>query len=275
VSQYPPQSPYQFPQPPPMGYAGPYGYDPGAMDPLAKCRRASVLMFVFGGLLLLLGGCAAGVMNIPGMEAAIASQPGGGLPPDTTFEQFRRQMTVTGGVMVGLGLLGIVLGAFVRGGSRGATIGALVLAFLVAIYGALNFLGALALGARGAGAQALMGACLSVFVIGLTVWLIVWLFQAMGAAGRAANAGAWQGQGYAAPQHQSMYGQPGYPPYPQQQQQQWGPPPPPPPPGQWPPPQQQQPNWHQPPPPPSSEPSQQHQQQQQNWPPPPPPANPG
>jgi hypothetical protein len=204
---------------------------------LGPSRRASVLMFVLGGLLLLMGGCAAAFFSLPDLEERMARQ-GSALPPGITFDDMRRGAMVGGAILGTVGVLQIVLGVFVRRASRAATVSAIVLTFLVLGWFLLNLLSAFVVGG---GQQAVIGACFMLVPLGLTVWQLTWLFQANGAAGRHA---AWQAQ---AQYYQSYAPQAGYPSQQPQiwgQPQAWGPPPP----GQW------------PPPPP---------QGQQNWPPPP------
>jgi hypothetical protein len=242
VSQYP--NPYNAPQAP-IGYGGqsPYGYaqDPAAQA-LAPCRRAAVLMFVLGGLLLLIGGCMAAAVNIPGVEEQIAKQPGA-LPPGKTFAETRSEFSIVGGTMLGIAVLELALGGFVRRGSRGAAIGGIVLTFLVLGYLALDLFAGMS---QGMPNVVMMGLCVLAVPIALLVWQLVWLFQANAAAGRWS---AWQaqyaGQYYQYQQQQQMQGQ-----YPPPQQQQYPPPP-----------SQQPQYWQQPQQPP--------QQPPQNWGPPP------
>src|SRR5689334_4621864 len=99
MSQYPyppqqPQPPQGYPPPPPgygqqVNYAMPGGY--GVSDPLAPAKRASVMMFVLGSMMLLCGLCTGLVAAMP-MEQ-IASQGGGQmptLPPGMTYDLMRK-----------------------------------------------------------------------------------------------------------------------------------------------------------------------------------------
>jgi hypothetical protein len=211
-------------------------------------------MFILGGLLLLMGSCVTGMLWVPGMQDAMARQSAA-LPPGTTFEGLRLQFTIMGVLMVGVALLMIVLGGFVRTGSKGATITSIVLSILLICWMLIEIVGGLVQGSNlGMAGQAAIGACMLVVPLGLLTWLLIWLFQSKGAITRWV---AWQSQ-YGAqyqyyaqgqqaayppqqpsqqPQNwqqpgQGQWGQPAWPPQPQQQQQNWPPPsPPPPPPG--------------------------------------------
>jgi hypothetical protein len=250
-----------------MGYSGGYGGYDAAQQLLGPCRRASVLIFVLAGLGALAGFCLAAVFPALPLEQAMQQQ-GLTLPPGQTLDSFRHAAMVTGVVIVVVSVVYIVLGVLVRRASKGAAITAIVLTILALIYLVLSILASLLMASRGGGAgEGAMGVCLLIVPLALMIWLLVWLSQAVGAAGR------WQQWQMQAQQMQygaypNMYGQaapgqPGYgyplpPPqqnWQQQQQPGWGPPG-----GQAPPPPQQQ----------------QQQQQQPNWPPqpPPPPANP-
>ena len=238
MSQYP--SPYQSPDP--TGYFNRSENSP-ARQITAPCRRTSVLLFVFGGLLLLMGTCLGGMLWVPGMEEAIAKQKTTGLPPGVTFAEVRLQFTIQGILMAVVAILFIVFGFFVRKASKGATISTIVLGFLLIGWFLLQVVVGLAQGASlGLGGQAAAGACMLAIPLALTVWLVIWLFQSVAACSRLR---AWQSQ-YAS-QH-SQYPQNQAPWNPSQQNWQQ-------PPNQW-----GQPTWP---------PQQQPPQQQQNWPPPP------
>ena len=183
MSQYPP--PYS---PPPThvgpyagpAYAGPYG--PYGPDPLAPGRRAGVLMFVTGGLLLLLGACNAvqsAVLPAAQWEAQMQQQQSamgqaGSLP--VSGETIRAVSLVVGVLMLGVGgtLIGLAVG--VRRGGRGATVAALVLTVgLAAVFGLLLLLSVVA------GTQvpiAFVMACLFVVPAALAGLQVAWLVAA-------------------------------------------------------------------------------------------------
>jgi hypothetical protein len=206
-------------------------------------------MFVVGALTTLLGVLFAGVMAAVPIEQIMNQPTMPKLPPEVTPEMVKTVIIGLGIFLAIVGLVFALLGVFVRRGSKGAIITSIVLTFLAIAYTACNGIQGLPMIAQG-GAIAAMGVACSTLLPGaLFVWLVVWLFQAKGAANRAS---AWSQYG-----GQNQYYQQNYPP-PQQQQQQGYPP------------SQQPQNWQQPgwPPPPPAPPS----QQQQNW---PPPQNPG
>jgi hypothetical protein len=206
-------------------------------------------MFVFGGLALLTAGCMGGMASSSLLEQAM-NQPDAQLPPGMTIDDMRLGIKVFAGIAVAAALVFLVLGAFVRRGSKGAAVTSIVVTIL-ALGLALLMLGNVWMTQP---QQAGAGTCMMAVPIGLLVWLLIWLFGASAAAGRAA---AWPAQyGGQYQQYQQAYPpQPGYPPqqgypppqqgYPSQQPQVWQqpgqwqqqPPPPPPPPQNWPPPQ--------------------------------------
>ncbi len=135
MSQPPQQSPYSVPQ----VQTYPYGYDPygqlGASEALAPARRASVLMFILGGLLVLLGACNgisgllvdADEMMAQNQQLFATGQPSP-IAPETM-----RALAIAFAVLtffVGVGM--IVLGTRVRAGGRAAIITSLVLSSLIA-----------------------------------------------------------------------------------------------------------------------------------------------
>jgi hypothetical protein len=200
-------------------------------------------MFVLGGLTALVGMCAAGIILAVPMDQ-LARQPGFLLPEGMTLEMYRTGMIAGGVILVLAGGLGVVLGMFVRRGSRGAIIASLILAFLGIAWVVVNMISSFAMGLGGPVAAA---ACFALVALALQGWQVAWLFQAKAAADRVrAWSSQYGGQYQQYQQYQQPYGQqqpPGYPP--SQQPQSW-----------------QQPGWPPPPPPQQPPPS------QQNWPPP-------
>jgi hypothetical protein len=243
VSQYP----YQPPSPTPYGY-GYYGQDPlGAL--LAPARRASLIMFIVGGLML-----PCGVL-MP-YAAKHAPDPSQMTPQQAAqVQQAEQQLSAMGWSMskayavMGTacvsvpGLILVVLGVVVRRGGIGGVVTSIIFCGLLTLFFGLMTLTALAQGGVVAGVPLLL---ISAALIGAEVFL----FQA---AGRAGQVAAYQGMasaaGYAAG-YSGGYGQPGYPsqqpqnwqqpgvgPWGQQQAGQWGQP------------QQSQGGWGPPPPP--------------------------
>lgn len=218
MSQYP--NPYQQPYQPPVYGPGYYAYDP--FEPLLRpAKRASILMFIIGGLLLLCGLCSGGM-------SAIDFRTLPGSSPDQLAELDRleqqlgiplRTLFIVSALLTGVpGLLFLILGYFVRGGGMGAVISSLVLTVIVALLQLLNlvFTGVQMAHDR----SAATGACVAVIPLALLVLLSVWLIQAVRNAPKIADLRrGGQGQ-YMHSMHQAqMYQQGGY--YPQQ------PPPPP------------------------------------------------
>jgi len=227
MSQYPPPPPYppsqqqQQPQQPGYGYDFSY-YQPQQQDPLAPARRASVLMFILGGLIVLPSFCCGAMgLALPGM---MAQQPGlfsemsaAGMTP----EALQVTLVVVAGVALFIGVAMIVLGRFVRGGGIGPVVTSIVLVALIAIYLLLNGLGAVVL-PNMTPPQKVLGCAMSVFGLAILGVLLLWLIQAAKAASRVATMKSqYQQQYWQYQQQQQMY-QSGYvapPPVPQQQQQ--------------------------------------------------------
>jgi hypothetical protein len=194
VSQYP--TPYQPPNYYNQGYY--YADDPYG-EYLRPARRASVLMFVLAALAVLLGTCAlAGLV--------VYSNP-------QLMQQYRDQFpnrpVPTSGEMLFAGVFFwisavvlVVLGVWVRRGGRAAAITALVPVSLVTVF---LLLGTLWVLARGLPADACMNA---VVVVPLGV-LIIWLAQAIGAAGQLKLAmDQYAAQYWQYMQQQQQYAQP-------------------------------------------------------------------
>jgi hypothetical protein len=187
-----------------MGYYG--GWDPREQL-LAPARRAGLLMIILGAIAMGCGGCFFGGSFLPLNQ----------LPPDSMaqlrqLEQMfdmpiTRIMRILGVVLLIPGLAFIGSGIFVRRGTLAGIVIASILTVMAILYLAFN-----ALGQLGAGEPA--GACLTAIVIGPTILVLVWLFQA--------NRNRTQLM-YFSSQYPQAYGHypqmpPGYPqpPYPQQ-----------------------------------------------------------
>lgn len=174
MSQYP--SPYNVPQ----QYSAAYGYDPFTYY-LAPARRASVLMFILGGLGLACGLCIGVVIMIAPLEQVI-EQSG------VDFSEFRQMgyapekvlRVMYGGMSIVATIFAIaliVLAAFVRRGGLGAIVTSLVLCGLVILLLLLSLASVLVQLGRLAGAAEtvislfLIGGLLSIFILQF-VWLI-------------------------------------------------------------------------------------------------------
>src|SRR5689334_5803025 len=142
MSQYPqyPQGPQQQPN-----WPGHLGYGAGFFDPLAKAKRAGTLMIVLGVLGLLCGGMA-------GWTGANWDQVLQMYPPEmrsAMSEVKASSMIVAGEVMAGVSLVMLLLGFFVRRGSKGAMIAGVVLSGLLLLYFGFSVLGVFALMGKG------------------------------------------------------------------------------------------------------------------------------
>lgn len=175
MTQYP-GDPYQPPQPYQLPYGQPYGVGQ-APDALSPARRASLLMFILGGLTLL-GSLCCGLVGamIPNL---IAEQPeimqDIQLPVEVTPNVLQIVMIVLAALIFLYGVLTLVLANFVRRGSKGATITAMILAVLVILYLTLNAVtAAVTQGPRAAG-----GLCAIVIPAAIHILLLVWLVQAL------------------------------------------------------------------------------------------------
>lgn len=229
MTQYP--SPYQPQQP--------YGYD--AYDPYgalkAPARRASILMFVFGGLLCACGMCCAAMAPVLQNAQLDAEQI-------AQFEQMETQLGMSmQALLIGMGIAGalpgivfVILGFFVRGGSMGAVITALVIVSIAALTLLALTVSGLVEAATTRSPDALWGMVIFAILLACVGLLMALLIQAVRKAGELRTLQAqyqmqyWQyqqqQQAYQQQQHHWRQDQP------QEQrppQQDWPPPPPPPP----------------------------------------------
>jgi hypothetical protein len=229
-------------------------YQPaGANDALGPNRRAAVMMFIVGGLALLGAFCCAGVgAMVPQMmvqdPAAFAEIQAQFPQADASF--FRIIFIVLAVLSLIAAAALIVLGVFVKRGSKAAVITSIVLVIFGLLYLVLNIL--LSLGMKGAPKANVV--CFVVPAFAVLVFMLILLFPALRGshAVRAMREQhmqqywqyAYQQQMYSLQQQQQQQQPPmqppgGQPQQPQQPQQTW------PAPQSWPPPQS-------PPPPPQS-----------------------
>ncbi|MGH7214155.1 MAG: hypothetical protein ACREIT_05275 [Tepidisphaeraceae bacterium] len=155
MSQYPP--PYS------SGYYP--GYPP-ASDPLAPARRASILMFILGGLMFVCGTCAGfastvSQADLPAEQASAFQQVETELArAGLTFRQAAIAFAI---LALAPGLSLIVLGYFVRSGG----IVSIVLSLLVS-FGLTLLIGFLVVSAAASG----LGGGRPELVVGLFVWAV-------------------------------------------------------------------------------------------------------
>jgi hypothetical protein len=150
----------------PQYYAAPF-------DALLPAKRASLMMFIMGPLILLTGACMASVPSMVHM-----------VPPTPEFTQAWQQMEdqlhgnaeikmIAGGsVSAVIGLAMLILAFFVRGGGRTACIFGTTLVGLLSLYSAMNLLAGLFIGN-------IPGVCMSVLMFALFGLTLAWLIQAI------------------------------------------------------------------------------------------------
>lgn len=209
MSQYP----YQPPSNTPYGY-GYYPQDPLAAL-LAPAKRASIIMFIIGGLML-----PCGLLVPVAMQKADRSQM---LPQQAAkVQQMEQQLTAVGwslaqfyrvmGACVCVpGVILVVLGAVVRRGGMGSVVASIIFCGLMGLGMGLMMLAMLAEGG-------LIEAGLMFLAVAGLIAAEVFLFQA---AGRAAQVSAYR-SGMAAGAYPGYPGgYPQQPQYPSQQPQSW------------------------------------------------------
>lgn len=177
LSQYPQQQP-QPPYPtPPIGYHGYGGPLPGSATGNPAAKRASILMIVLGVLMLLMGGCFAGLgkvlrqIDIPAEQKAQFEQLQAQLPPGMSLETV---FLIYGIAILVVAVVYVVLGILVRGGGRAWAITSIVLTTLIVLFLAINAVASVIGPVGNAG-----GLCVAIVPLGLFVLLLVWLAQAM------------------------------------------------------------------------------------------------
>jgi hypothetical protein len=174
------------PFPPPQGRAafGFYGPVPG---PLAAARRASVMLWIIGPLLLLCGACFGTVGTLAPFDQAIQQlrQFSPEQAQQLSNPQMQTALRITYGVLgvvaLATGLTMTISAWFVRQGKRGGVATSLIACtpvVILALLSILNGLLGLATGVFVGIIPLLMGLGIAA-VIGVTVR---WLFQAFGAA---------------------------------------------------------------------------------------------
>src|SRR5688572_8214804 len=166
MTQYP--NPYS---PPAVGYAQQTYWDP-TRDLLAPARRASTFMFVYGGIMMLCGGCSLANAAMQSPETIRKVQE---MFPNLEMPS-PRQTAITAGALLGASILFVALGAWVRGGRRGAAITSIVFVALILLWQALGFVVGLLTGVP----PAAMGVqlCISTFLVIIPlIVLLVFLVQ--------------------------------------------------------------------------------------------------
>lgn len=207
MSQYP--SPYNPPPPPNYGGGYDFNYYQPAEDPLAPAKRASLMMFIMGGLIVLPSFCCAAMgLALPAMMAQQPGALGDLTAAGMTPELVQRMFTIGGAVGLFIGIVMFVLGRFVRRGSMGAAVTSIVMVALIALYLLLNAIGLLVM--QLPPPQMVLGLAMSVVGLALLGLLIVWLVQAVIAAPRVATMKSQYQQHYWHYQQQQQMHQSGY-----------------------------------------------------------------
>src|SRR3982751_1617507 len=141
MTQYP--SPYSAPPQYPVGYGAPLP-PPNLLGP---ARRAAILMWITGGLLLLSGMCCGIVGGVPldrwPPESRSELQPFEAQLAQAGMS-FSTVMWTAAALVGGIGILLVVLAFFVRRGGLGAVIFALIIAALLTLVLAFFVLAGLA-----------------------------------------------------------------------------------------------------------------------------------
>lgn len=225
---YPPHYPYSGPQ-----TQQPYGYDPYAAynpsgDALAPARRASLFMFIIGGVLTLCSfGCTGIGAMAPWQEVFDKSPEIAARVPELTPDLMR-------GIFIGFGVTGIVislglvlLAYFVRRGSGAVIITSIILGGIAVIGLIVVTLSGIVQGATSGQPQVLFGACLYLVPLGLFGLMLFFLIQAARAMPRVAQAKSQQADMMSYHQQQQVAYQQAMQQYQQQQQMQPQMPPPP------------------------------------------------
>ncbi len=180
---YPP--PYQGP-PMPQYYGAP-------VDALRPARRASLLMFIVGPLILLMATCLfsmPAIMNasptpqVEQLRSKVAAQ---------TSVSFDTLCRAFGAIVCVPGLLILVLAFFVRTGGKVATILSAVVVGLVSLLLILETIGGLV---QASDPNALMGLCVLVPCTAVLILQFVWLIQAAVASGNVQSAQQQYAQQY-------------------------------------------------------------------------------
>jgi hypothetical protein len=198
-------------------------YQPAA-DHLAPARRASILMYILAGMILLSSFCCVGVGAV--LPKLLQEQPELAQSlkniPKATPEILQITFIVLGGLAVIVAIVVGILGRFVSKGGMGSIIASIILSCLLALFLLVNIVQGVVMPnqppAQRAGAM-----CMLVIPLALVGLLVAWLIQAARAAPHVSAMRRWQMN--PAPQY-----------YPQQYQAYSGPYVPPLPPPQYPPP---------------------------------------
>jgi hypothetical protein len=230
MSQYP--SPYS-PPPVPPNYGYDFSYYQPQQDVLAPARRASVIMFVMGGLLAIGGLCCGAVGAMAPLDQIMSQNPTLSSTPGVTPELMQVGVIVMGVFSLLFGMALLVLGYFVRGGGMAPVVTSIVVVGIVVLLGGLMvLLGLLELSRGGSRPEMFISLCMYVLPLVLLIVLLAQLIQAAKMSSRVAMMKSqYQQQYWQYQQQQQMY-QAGYvaPPPPMQQADATPPPPVPPPP---------------------------------------------
>ena len=154
MSQYPNPQQSQFPVPP-TGYP-PYAYPTGQtpIDPMAAARRASMLMFILGGLTIFMGLCM-GAFAFMDLEH-LAAQGGRPLPPLPQGMSWTVVAGVFGVIALLAGGMQLVVAGFVRRATTTPIVFGIVMSGLLLLYFLVNTFYGFTKGQPDAGVLSLM-----------------------------------------------------------------------------------------------------------------------
>ncbi len=176
MSQNPNPQPGSFP-PPPMGIPplNDMNYQTGPVppNPMASARRASLLMFILGALVVVMGLCMGTFAFLP-MEQ-LAAQGGQRLPPLPPGMNWKIVAGVFGVLFIFGGVLQLVIAGFLRRGTTTPIVLGIVVSGLILIYLVLNTLYAMTRGQASAGA--INGIIIAVY--GLQVYFLIQALRAI------------------------------------------------------------------------------------------------
>lgn len=225
MSQYP----YNAPGPVPYGGYGYYQQNP-LETLLAPAKRASIFLFIMGGLMIPCG-ILMGLVSFADFSQLSGPQAAQLELLESEFSTLgwtvKGFFQVLGAILLVPGVLLVVLGVMVRRGGMGSVVSSIIVCCLMALLAGFATISGILQAGQGGG-QAIMGACIWGVMLTMLIITLVFLFQAAKNSGQLSLYRAqYESQMYQAQQNQQMYQ--GFPPqqypqqqYPPQQQQQWG-----------------------------------------------------
>jgi hypothetical protein len=201
-------SPYSPPPQPPIGLS----YSRSGPDPLAPARRASTMLFVLGGLALLLGLCTGlFVASVTTEQLQLVADQFGKNAPGAAGVLTPRLIRF---LYIGMAIAGcvigpwfILLGYFVRRASKAACVFSAIACGLLLLWMVMNLLSSVLMGVGG-NPIGLVSACVGIIPVVLLGLTMTWLMQTLRALPQIqAMREHWQTNYTAAQQQQQIYNQ--------------------------------------------------------------------